>query len=154
MDLFFSLMGADGFGFLRDMLDDEAPGALIRPTGATEPTAPLGARPLALGVLAMAGQGRASRVVAHATPDKSADALMRLMFARATLEDSFCHAMLAHRHDAILCPALPIAAPPHGSVKPHGRFLGLGPARQNALGWPAAWRRSRGCGRANTTPRR
>jgi fatty acid amide hydrolase len=135
VDLFFALVGADGFGFVRDMLGGEPPVPLMKPNQQLT-SMPALAVPVVAQLLKLGGQDRMRNMLAHAAPMKSADGLMRLLYRRIEAELGCQAALEAGRFDAILCPALPIAAPPHGTVNDMGDFWGSA-LMFNVLGWPA-----------------
>ena len=135
VDLFFQIVGADGFGFLRDILGDEAPVPLLRPQQRLT-AMPGWLVPVASALLGATGQRRVQRLLRLAAPAKSADALMRLLHRRLLAEQQFIGAMAAGRFDAVLCPALPITAPLHGSVNDMADFWGSA-LLFNVLGLPA-----------------
>ncbi|MEZ5739916.1 MAG: amidase family protein [Burkholderiaceae bacterium] len=136
VDLFFGILGAERLSFLRDLLGNESPVPLVRLSRQlTSIPAPL--LSMAAALLRLTGQERMHHVVSKlAAPTKSADGLMRLLYRRFDYETRFVDAMARGRYDALLCPALPIAAPPHGTVNDMADFWGSA-LLFNSLGLPA-----------------
>ena len=135
VDLFFGIACADGMGFMRDILGGEPPVPLLKPN-AQLASMPALMVPVVAALLKLAGQDRVRNTLMHALPAKSADGLMRLLYQRLVYEGRFLGAMAAGGYGAVLCPALPIAAPPHGSVKDMADFWGS-VLLFNTLGIPA-----------------
>jgi len=135
VDLFFGIATADKLGFVRDLLAGEPPVPLMKPNMDLIGL-PRALVPLVKAALRSSGQLRLHRMLSHGAPAKSADGLLRLLHQRAVLEADVLRRMAARRFDALLCPALPIAAPPHGTVNDMGDFWGSMLAF-NVLGFPA-----------------
>jgi fatty acid amide hydrolase len=135
VDLFFGIATADRLGFVRDLLAGEPPVPLMKPNMQLM-SLPRLLLPLVKAALRLSGQARLHRMLSCGAPAKSADGLLRLLYQRAVFEGSFLRGMAARRFDAVLCPALPIAAPPHGTVNDMADFWGSA-LLFNVLGFPA-----------------
>lgn len=134
VDLFFRIVGAEGFSWVQQILAGEKPAPLMKPNVQLT-TMPNAIMRLAAGVMAATGQRHLSTMARNATR-QSAQGLMNLLGDRLAYEARFIAALDAGRYDAILCPALPLPAVRHGDVNNLADFWGS-TLLFNTLGMPA-----------------
>ncbi len=132
--LFFQIVAASGFASLRQLLADEAPTPLIRPTYRLMgmPNAVL---PLLGQMLERRGERRLSRMLRSAVK-RTAAGYLDLLGDRLAYEGRFRAALQAGGYAAILLPALPLPAVRHGDTQNLADFWGA-TLLFNVLGWPA-----------------
>jgi fatty acid amide hydrolase len=134
VNLFFNILGADGFGWVRQILAGEKPVPLMK-LNVQLTTMPNAIIPVVAGLLGATGQRRLSKMMRNARR-RSADGLMNLLGDRMAYERRFVAALDAGNYDAILCPALPLPAVRHGDVANLADFWGS-MLLFNTLGMPA-----------------
>ncbi len=134
VNLFFNIVGADGFGWVRHLLGGEKPVPLMKPNFQLT-SMPNAIIPIVANLLGATGQHHLSNMMRNASR-QSADGLMNLLGDRTAYERQFEAALDAGNYDAILCPALPIPAVRHGDVGNLADFWGS-MLLFNALGMPA-----------------
>lgn len=133
-NLFFNIVGADGFGWVRHILGGEKPVPLMK-LNVQLTTMPNAMISVVAGLLGATGQRHLSNMM-HNALRQSADGLMILLGERMAYEKRFVAALNAGNYDAILCPALPLPAVRHGDVGDLADFWGS-MLLFNALGMPA-----------------
>jgi fatty acid amide hydrolase len=114
IDLFFRILGADGFDFQRQILGGERPVPLIK-QDADLTRMPNWMLPVLGHALEAAGQKRAGRLVRKLSRLSGAG-MMDLLGDRFRYEARFIRALDAGQFDAILCPAMPLPAVRHGDT--------------------------------------
>lgn len=134
VNLFFNIVGGDGFSWVQQILAGEKPVPLMKPNVQLT-TMPNAVIPLVAGILGMTGQHHLSGMLRTASR-QSAKGLMNVLGARLAYETRFVAALDAGNYDAILCPALPLPAVRHGDVGNLADFFGS-VLLFNALGMPA-----------------
>jgi fatty acid amide hydrolase len=134
VNLFFNIVAADGFGWVRQILGGEKPIALMKPNVHLT-SMPNAIVPIVAGLLGAAGQRRLSNMMRNARR-QSADGLLNLLGARLSYERRFIAALDTGNFDAILSPALPLPAVRHGDVGNLADFSGS-ILLFNTLGMPA-----------------
>jgi fatty acid amide hydrolase len=134
VELFFNIVGADSFSFVQQLLEGEKPVPLLKPN-AQLTSMPSALVPILARVLRSRGERRLSNMALN-TRSQSAAGLMNILGDRLRYEMTFTQALDTNRYDAILCPALPVVAPPHGKTNEMADFWGS-LLLFNVLGMPA-----------------
>ena len=134
VNLFFNIVGADGFSWVKQILDGEKPVPLMKPSVQVS-SLPGAIIPVAATLLRMTGQHHLSRMLRNMR-QQSAEGLMNLLGNRLDYETHFVTALDIGNYDAILCPALPLPAVHHGDVSNLADFWGS-MLLFNTLGMPA-----------------
>jgi fatty acid amide hydrolase len=133
-DLVLRLFSADGFAFARQVIGDDPRHPLVK-NDLQLMALPHPAVRLLSGMMQLTGQRTAARLLGSLRRT-SAEVLMDLLGDRLAYEDAFRGALDAGGYDLVLCPALPLPAPPHDATPriPHA-FTAV--TLFNLLGWPA-----------------
>lgn len=134
IDLFYGIVGADGFSRVRQILAGERPVPLMEPNVRLT-SMPNAMVPIVAGIMEATGKHHLARMLRTAKR-RSAEGLMDLLGDRLAYESRFLAALDAHNCDAILCPALPLPAVRHGDVGDLADIIGS-VLLFNALGMPA-----------------
>ncbi|MFC1895498.1 amidase [Thermodesulfobacteriota bacterium] len=134
VNLFFSIVAADGFSRVQQILGGEKPVPLMK-RNVTLTSMPNAIIPVVAALLGAIGQRRLSNMMRNARR-QSAAGLMNLLGARIDYERRFVAALDAGNYDAILCPALPVPAVRHRDVGNLADFWGS-MLLFNTLGMPA-----------------
>ncbi len=134
VNLFFNIVGADGFGWVRHILGGEKPVPLMKPNVQLT-SMPNAIIPIVSSLLGATGQHRLSNMMSNARR-QSGDGLMNLLGDRLDYEGRFVAALDAGNYDAIICPAVPLPAVRHGDVGDLADFWGS-MLLFNTLGMPA-----------------
>jgi fatty acid amide hydrolase len=132
--LFFRIVGADGLGFMKQLLQKEQPVPLLKPS-AQLTSIPNTAIPLVASLMHAKGERRMANTLRN-TRRQSADGLLNLLGERIAYETQFTAAMDKGNYDAILCPLLPVPAVRHGDTGALADFWGS-MLLFNVLGMPA-----------------
>ena len=132
--LFFKLIAAGGFAAMEQLLEEEAPISLLQPT--RQLTSMPGALiPVFARLLERRGSGRLARML-RCTGRQTAAGYLDLAGDRLRFEGRFRAALQAAGYDALLLPAMPLPAVPHGYSGALADFWGTA-TLFNVLGWPA-----------------
>ena len=134
VNFFFSIVAADGFGWVQQILAGEKPVPIMKPNVQLT-TMPNAAIPVMARLMRATGRHRLGEML-HNVRRQSADGLMTLLGERMIYERRFVDQLDAGNYDAILCPALPLPAVHHGDVGDLADFWGS-MLLFNALGMPA-----------------
>lgn len=134
VDLFFNIVGADGFSWVKQILAEEKPVPLMKPSVRLS-SMPNAVIQVVANLLKATGQDHLSRIL-HNSRRQSAEGLMNILGKRLAYEARFVAALDIGNYDAILCPALPLPAVRHGDVGNLADFWGSA-LLFNTLGMPA-----------------
>lgn len=134
VNLFFRIVGADGFGWMKQILAEEKPVALMKPNHQLS-SIPNALIPLLAGLFDLSNQRHLSKIMRNARR-LSGEGLMNLLGDRIAYEASFISALDVGNYDAIICPASPVPAIRHGDVAKLADFFGSA-LLFNTLGLPA-----------------
>jgi fatty acid amide hydrolase len=134
VNLFFRIVGADGFGWMKQILAEEKPVPLMKPNHQLS-SIPNALIPLLAGLFNLTNQRHLSKMMLNARR-MSGEGLMNLLGDRLAYEASFIAALDAGNYDAIICPAAPVPAVRHGDVGKLADFFGSA-LLFNTLGLPA-----------------
>lgn len=134
VNLFFRIVGADGFGWMKQILAGEKPVPLMKPNYQLT-SIPNALIPLLASILNVSGQRHLGNMLISARR-QTGDGLMNLLGDRLRYEASFISAFDAGHYDALLCPASPVPAVRHGDVGKLADFFGSA-LLFNTLGLPA-----------------
>jgi fatty acid amide hydrolase len=114
LDLAMRLYCADGAAWSRALIGSDRPMSLIKSDLQLMALPNWAVR--ALGAVLRASGQRGTANLLRGVRTTSADGLMQLLGDRLAAEAAFGAALDAGRYDAVLCPALPLPAPPHGAT--------------------------------------
>jgi fatty acid amide hydrolase len=133
-DLVLRLFSADGFAFARQVIGEDPRHSTVK-NDLQLMAMPRPVLRLLRGAMRLTGQRTAARLLSS-LQQTSAEALMDLLGDRFAYETTFSRALDAGAYDLVLCPAVPLAAPPHDVTLaiPHA-FTSA--TLFNLLGWPA-----------------
>lgn len=133
-DLILRLYSADGFAFARQVIGDDPRHPMVKDDLQLMAMPHIALRILRT-TMRLTGQHTAARLL-RSLGRTSADGLMNLLGDRLTYEHAFLDALDADSYDLVLCPALPVPAPPH-DLTPQILHAFTSVTLFNLLGWPA-----------------
>jgi fatty acid amide hydrolase len=135
IELALRIYTADGSGWSRDVLGGDAPVSILKQDMQlmAMPNWVVGLLGAALHTFGQQEMARLLRNIRRV----SAEGFLNLLGDRLSWEGAFLAAMDVGRYDAVLCPAVPLVAPPHGESPRVPDCFGAA-ALFNMLGLPAA----------------
>ena len=134
VNLFFNIVGGDGFSWTQQILAGEKPVPLMKPNVQLT-SMPNAIIPLVASLMKATGQLRLSSMLSNAKR-QSARGLMNILGDRLAYENRFLAGLNARDYHVILCPAMPLPAFRHGDSGNLADFWGS-MLLFNALGMPA-----------------